>query len=170
MKDSSVELASRTGDVIEREEGRGREEEEGEMIGEGVGSVHALLYKSIIIQKRNYCSNICQLITPLVCIAFTLLAQLISNEIISDKIQSFNFPQPLDFPYFYTLVDRLGLSCEQGFLYEVDGNADDKIKVEMLLNKTLKYYCDKSDKLMPEFTFTESVNEQLMSRIKQADV
>lgn len=40
----------------------------------------------------------------------------------------------------------------------------------MLLNKTLKYYCDKSDSLMPQYTYAENVNEMLMKKIKQADV
>ena len=36
----------------------------------------------------------------------------------------------------------------------------------MLLNKTLKYYCDKSDSLMPQYTHADNVNEMLMKKIK----
>ena len=41
-------------------------------------SLRALLYKSARIQQRNICSNICQIITPILCVLFTLVIKLIS--------------------------------------------------------------------------------------------
>ena len=49
-------------------------------------SLKALLYKSIRIQQRNICSNICQIITPLLCVLFTLVVKLISMELIEIKV------------------------------------------------------------------------------------
>lgn len=42
-------------------------------------SMKALLYKSAKIQQRSMCSNICQIITPLLCVAFALIVKLISQ-------------------------------------------------------------------------------------------
>lgn len=42
-------------------------------------SVKALLYKSVKIQQRNICANICQIITPLLCVLFTIMVKVISE-------------------------------------------------------------------------------------------
>ncbi len=42
-------------------------------------SMRALFYKSAKIQQRSLCSNICQIITPLLCVGFTLVVQLIAS-------------------------------------------------------------------------------------------
>ena len=49
-------------------------------------NLKALLYKSIKVQQRNYCANICQIITPLLCVAFTLFVKTLSSDIITSKI------------------------------------------------------------------------------------
>ncbi len=45
-----------------------------------------------------------------------------------------------------------------------------KDNVGKLFNHTLKYYCERTDSLMPEFNATYNVNEMLMRQIKSADV
>jgi hypothetical protein len=44
-----------------------------------------------------------------------------------------------------------------------------KNNVDSIFNHTLKYYCDKSDSLMPQFINSTDVNDYLMKQIKEAD-
>lgn len=74
-------------------------------------SMKALLYKSAKIQQRNCCSNICQIITPLLCVAFTLVVQLISQTIVSSKVEMPSFPRPFDLPIIYEALP-FNLSCK----------------------------------------------------------
>jgi hypothetical protein len=107
------------------------------------------MYKSAKLQQRNYCANICQIVTPLLCIAFTLAVQLITHSIVSSKIQAFDFPQPLDMPLFYSLTPNLGLTCEQHFVYEINKEVKNKELSNKLINHSLKFYCSSTDSLMP---------------------
>jgi len=108
------------------------------------------MYKSLKLQQRNYCANICQIVTPLVCIAFTLAVQLITKTIVTSKIEAFNFPQPLDMPIFYSLIPSLGLSCEQHFVYEVNRQVKSQELANKLINHSLKFYCSSTESLMPQ--------------------
>lgn len=63
--------------------------------------MNALFYKSIKVQQRSMCSNICQIITPLLCVAFTLVVQIISSEVVTSKVEMPQFPRPLDMPILY---------------------------------------------------------------------
>ncbi len=45
-----------------------------------------------------------------------------------------------------------------------------KDNVGKLFNHMLKYYCGRTDSLMPEFNSTDDVNQMLMRQIKSADV
>lgn len=71
----------------------------------------ALLYKSAKIQQRSMCSNICQIITPLLCVAFTLVVQILSWEIITTKVDMPSFPRPFDMPIMYEFLP-FNLSCK----------------------------------------------------------
>ncbi len=63
--------------------------------------MRALFYKSAKIQQRSFCSNFCQIITPLLCVAFTLVVKIISSEVITTKVEMPAFPRPLDMPIMY---------------------------------------------------------------------
>jgi hypothetical protein len=71
----------------------------------------ALLYKSIKIQQRSMCSNFCQIITPLLCVAFTLIVKIITSEIVTSKVEMPTFPRPLDLPIVYDMLP-FNISCK----------------------------------------------------------
>lgn len=61
-------------------------------------SLNALVYKSTVIQSRRWCSNICQIITPIICLLFTLFVRIIVEGITTGAIQSYDYPQPFNMP------------------------------------------------------------------------
>ena len=49
-------------------------------------SLRALLYKSAKLQQHNICANICQVLTPLLCVLFTLVIRLIASQIVTMQV------------------------------------------------------------------------------------
>lgn len=83
-------------------------------------NLKALFYKSTKVQQRNYCANICQIITPLLCVAFTMVVKTISSDVITSKIEKVESPVPFNFPILYNILP-LNISCEEIYFYEYEG-------------------------------------------------
>lgn len=82
--------------------------------------MRALFYKSAKIQQRSICSNVCQIITPLLCVAFTLIVKIIASEVVTSKVEIPSFPRPLNMPIIYELLP-FNISCKEIYLYSFDG-------------------------------------------------
>jgi hypothetical protein len=77
------------------------------------------------LQSRNYCSNACQIISPVICLLFTLAVRQIVSGITTGAVKSFEYPQPLNMPLLNTFVrSQLGLSCEEIYYYEHPPSAE----------------------------------------------
>lgn len=75
-------------------------------------SLNALVYKSAVIQSRRWCSNICQIITPIICLLFALFVRIIVEGITTGAIQSYSYPQPFNMPQINNVMRQsLNLSC-----------------------------------------------------------
>lgn len=75
-------------------------------------SLNALIYKNRVIQSRRWCSNICQIITPIFCLLFTPFLTILIGGITDGSVQSYNYPQPFNLPtYNYLLRQTFNLSC-----------------------------------------------------------
>ncbi|EFC42636.1 predicted protein [Naegleria gruberi] len=51
--------------------------------GKELNQVRALLYKSLMLQMKQYKSNICQLIFPVICLMFIYVLQIVANRLIA---------------------------------------------------------------------------------------
>lgn len=84
-------------------------------------SLNALIYKSAKLQSRNCCSNICQIITPVICLLFTIFCRIIAEGITTGAIRSYGYPQPFNFPALnLALRTELNLSCTENYYYQTD--------------------------------------------------
>ncbi len=62
-----------------------------------------------------------------------------------------SFPRPLNLPILYEMLP-FNISCDEIYLYNSGGSAA-KEDVEELLNKNLKRFCNKTQKLSPSFEY-----------------
>jgi hypothetical protein len=51
-------------------------------------TVRALLLKSVTLQSRNWCSNLCQAVSPVLCLLFTLAVRQIVGGITTGAVWS----------------------------------------------------------------------------------
>lgn len=77
----------------------------------------ALLYKNATLYRKNYCSNLCQILTPLLCLAFTIVVRVISEQFTTGAVGSFPFPQPFHMPIAYQMIPGLTLKCSEKYYY-----------------------------------------------------
>ena len=125
-------------------------------------SLYSLMYKSTKIQLKNYCSNICQVLTPLLCVLFTLVIQIITDDVVSGKVSVPDVPRPLDMPLFTELLP-FNLSCREIYLYEFEnGTAAGKEFAHDLMSMNLKRYCPETDALSPTFTYQSELDQHMM--------
>ena len=77
-----------------------------------LSTLKGLFRKSLTLQSRNYCSNVCQVISPILCLLFTLAVRQIVAGITTGAVKSFDYPQPFNLPILTNVLkERLGLSC-----------------------------------------------------------
>lgn len=83
----------------------------------------ALMLKNLKIQARQPCTNICQILTPIICLAFTILIRDVAiSKIPTDNDSIFNqfptIPQKFNNYTFEDLVPELvSRACTQWFNY-----------------------------------------------------
>ncbi len=103
-------------------------------------SLKALNYKSLKLQSRNYSSNVCQIITPLICLLFTVFCRIIVEGITTGAVNTYSYPQPFNIPYVDMAIrSQLNLSCVQNFYYQTD-KASQEV-AESIIGMQLKDYC-----------------------------
>jgi hypothetical protein len=100
-------------------------------------TLKALLLKSAALQSRNWCSLLCQVISPVLCLLFTLAVRQIVGGITTGAVWSIEYPQPLTLPLLDSLLrPQLGLSCQQLYYFQ-SPKADSKF-AEFLMRTQLK--------------------------------
>jgi hypothetical protein len=78
-----------------------------------------MFYKNKAIYKQNYCSNLCQLITPLLCILFTITVRFISEKTATGSVADFSFIQPINLPQINYLIPAKGIKCNEKYYYSL---------------------------------------------------
>lgn len=81
----------------------------------------SLFYKNVQLQTREISTNVCQIVTPLICLGFVYLIK----ELAFDKFNGSTFK--LDFPYLFNVPSLynsypslLELNCLQWYFYDFD--------------------------------------------------
>lgn len=70
------------------------------------------------LQSRNYCSNVCQVVSPVICLLFTLAVRQIVAGITTGAVKTFEYPQPFNLPLLASYAkSSLALSCEEIYYY-----------------------------------------------------
>ncbi|CAK64013.1 unnamed protein product (macronuclear) [Paramecium tetraurelia] len=146
----------------------------------------ALFYKNASIQSRQIGTNICQILTPLICLVLVYIIQ----EIIFDKFSGWtfqlDFPYLLNIPFIYSQIPMFSnVSCLQWYFYDVsqlshseqnfigwnDGQIGKNMSSGLLQNILQKPGC-KSNNLseLRNIPFLEqpdiSINEDIYERIQ----
>jgi hypothetical protein len=85
-------------------------------------SLMALFYKNLTIYKKNYCSNICQLLTPILCIAFTVAIRVLTEKIATGSVGNFSFVQPFHLPIINKMIPHLKIHCTEKYYYSLLSN------------------------------------------------
>ena len=142
----------------------------------------ALAYKSAKLQQKRYCSNICQIITPMLCIMFTLVVKMLTDLIVSDQIFKVDVLLPFDLPpamkLFYTMPSQSNktsnsMTCREAYLYQYDNvTRNMKGQVDEFFSRMLQRKCHEGNftGFTPEFRYHESVNKQILKVLASADV
>ena len=79
------------------------------------------MYKSFKLQSRNCCSNICQIVTPIICLLFTVFVRIIVEGITTGAVNSYAFPQPFNMPIMnWAVRSQFNLSCQELYYYQGD--------------------------------------------------
>lgn len=122
----------------------------------------ALMYKSVRLQQKHICTNICQIVTPLLCILFTLAVRAIVTGITTGIVKSFSYPVPFNLPILNIVTGPvLSLQCKEAYYYE---DADHELGGR-LLELQLKSYCEDIKGYSPEFIKKEDVNIAMMGQL-----
>jgi hypothetical protein len=91
--------------------------------------LRALVRKSLTIQSRQYCTNCCQIFTPMCCLFLIWLLKYVvvnyAEPLMSEPTQLASFPRLLNPPFIpnYELYEFLGIpmrDCEQWYLFDMD--------------------------------------------------
>jgi hypothetical protein len=69
----------------------------------------------------KYTNHLRQIITPLICLLFTLVVQEIVSDKVVSKIGSLPYPQPMNIPGLLGLIPQFNLTCREFYLYQVEG-------------------------------------------------
>eukprot|EP01087_Luapelamoeba_hula_P007099 TRINITY_DN1722_c0_g1_i1.p1 TRINITY_DN1722_c0_g1~~TRINITY_DN1722_c0_g1_i1.p1 ORF type:complete len:950 (+),score=149.32 TRINITY_DN1722_c0_g1_i1:132-2981(+) len=109
----------------------------------------ALLIKTFNLQKRNYCTNICQCLTPLILLILILLLNLWASSLIADSLPADRNPAVLP-PYTVLSNPRSQFVPPVRILYTNNGSADPEgIGLFSLMpNTTTTYFIDYPDSLL----------------------
>lgn len=151
--------------------------------------IRALLRKSITLQLRQKGTNICQILTPILCLLLVYLmkeiagSQLDKNQDIPVDLET--IPRILNPPLVpnYVLYNLVGMdvtSCEQWYMYNIDssdpsvaefvGNLtgdDDSYSQSGLLGEIPNYICNTNGKKNPYFAKPYStINEDIYDTLK----
>ena len=79
----------------------------------------ALFLKSATLQAKQIGTNICQIVTPIICLIFTLIIQLVANANMEFATTDYTIPIPLgDMPQG-DAAKLVRYECPQWFLYDV---------------------------------------------------
>lgn len=128
--------------------------------------LRGLFLKSVTLQSRNWCSNLCQVVTPVLCLLFTLAVRQIVGGITTGAVWDGSYPQPLNQPILDSLLrPQLGLSCTQLYYYQHAGMP----AADALMQMQLREVCPDGS-LSPRFARVDSVNEEVMACLQRADV
>jgi hypothetical protein len=81
-------------------------------------TVRALFLKTVTLQSRSWCSNLCQVLSPVLCLLFTLAVRQIVGGITTGAVWSIDYPQPINLPVIDSVIrPQLGLACQQLYYY-----------------------------------------------------
>jgi hypothetical protein len=110
----------------------------------------ALFYKSAIIYKKNYSSNICQLITPIICIAFTIAVRVLTQQLTTGNVGNFSFIQPFHLPIVNKVIPGMKIHCAEKYYYSLSNTSEETTALTHdIFGKVLKTYCSESERLEP---------------------
>lgn len=86
----------------------------------------ALFLKSATLQSKQLGTNICQILTPIICLLFTYLIKVIATDNLNVQQDEITFGIPLNFPVmaFPEVRDRININCLQW--YEFQSSEKDK--------------------------------------------
>lgn len=87
--------------------------------------IKALLYKTASIQSKQVCTNICQILTPIICLIFTIMIRNVALENLSSNNDNVYNKFPMvgfrfnDFQYLNALNGWVfDFGCNRWFLYD----------------------------------------------------
>ena len=131
-------------------------------------SLKALFLKSVALQKRNYCSNICQMATPLLCILFSLAIKEIVGNITTGAVYNESFPRPFNMPELNAAIrPSIGLVCGEVYYYQATPEASRM--AHQLLETQLFETCPDGT-MSPRFDQKDNVNRAILEQVKKADL
>jgi hypothetical protein len=108
-------------------------------------SLLALFYKSVTIYKKNYCSNICQLITPVICIAFTIAVRVLTEQMTTGNVGNFSFIQPFHLPIVNKMIPGMKIHCPEKYYYTLEDTSEESNALtQQIFGRVLKTYCMES--------------------------
>jgi hypothetical protein len=84
----------------------------------------------------------CQLLTPIICIAFTIAVRILSQKMTTGSVGNFAFVQPFHLPIVNRMIPGMKIHCEERYYYSFP-NASEEISAmsDQLFSKVLKTYC-----------------------------
>lgn len=88
----------------------------------------ALFLKSATLQSKQIGTNLCQILTPIICLFFTYLIKEIATDNLDVSQDNISIGIPLNFDYdlanMTNITDYIKINCLQWYEYQVDNPAD----------------------------------------------
>lgn len=80
----------------------------------------ALFLKSATLQSKQLGTNICQILTPIICLLFTYIIKVIASNNLDVQQDEITFGIPLNFPImsYPNISDRISIGCLQWYEFQ----------------------------------------------------